>query len=433
MKQTPRIRNREVGTTLIEILVVIVVFLVGILAIAQIFPGGIRILNAARNNSMSLALARSTMEQLKSRPDVLPEAILPINMVNTGSIYEPFVEIFRTPTENAPTDTAIDGAGIAVDSGRAWQLVSGPNTFRRIIGETHKISAPKLLSPDPSSVTAFFGSLVSVEFGPIDHLNGSPVNANQMLVYGRDMYRRFVRDGVSDYANLKEYEYALEAANTTNAQLVFPATVAGIFRVNVTVTVNNAGDIYQKRITGALVPVAIDPSGYFIVRVDAVPGVISGGETLVSADVESMRIARVYRQLALADAFDPAEPFTYKLLNGRIGQLLFNPTLFGRYEERSGSSRQPYVARLDYDVRDWRILHEDLRVSESFPTWTPKVMKLAVPSLKTNTVVGADGLRAPSHAQVLAGQDAPNAGMEDVYVVNNTGVAGANTEVAHNM
>lgn len=433
MKQTPRIRIREVGTTLIEVLVVIVVFLVGILAIAQIFPGGIRILNSARNNSMALALARSSIEHLKSRPDVLPEYILPINMMNTGSVYEPFVEVTRLPSENAPTDIGIDNNGIGVDSGRAWQLVSGPNTFRRIIGETHKITAPRLLSPDPSSATAHFGSLITVEFGPIDHMNGAPVNASQLLVYGRDMYRRFVKDTPGDYQSLKEYEYAIEAINTPDATFVLPATIAGTFRMNFTVTVNNGGTVYQKRITGAIGSIAVDPSGYSFVRVDSIAGVLTGSETLVTAEVEGMQVARVYRQLAIADAFDPNEPFTYKLLNGRIGQLLFNPTLFGRYEERSGASRQPYVARLDYDVRDWRILHEDVRVSQSLPTWTPKVMKLSVPSLKTNSVAGPDGKRPPTHAQVLSGQDAPNAGMEDVYVVSNNDVANANTDVADNM
>ena len=41
--------RRRAGTSLIEVLVVIVVFMVGILAIAQIFPGGFKILAKTRD------------------------------------------------------------------------------------------------------------------------------------------------------------------------------------------------------------------------------------------------------------------------------------------------------------------------------------------------------------------------------------------------
>ncbi|MCE2766301.1 MAG: hypothetical protein LW628_05210 [Fimbriimonadaceae bacterium] len=50
------VRRGLLGTTLIEVLVTIVVFLVGILAIAQIFPGGVKILNRTRNTFFLAAL-----------------------------------------------------------------------------------------------------------------------------------------------------------------------------------------------------------------------------------------------------------------------------------------------------------------------------------------------------------------------------------------
>ncbi|MEI7984593.1 MAG: hypothetical protein WCI55_03110 [Armatimonadota bacterium] len=424
--------NRFGGTTLIEILVVIVVFLVGILAIAQIFPGGIKILNKGRNNSIAIGLLRSNQELLKSRPDVLPGEVVPIRMTLVGPIYVPVEDPTWLPTEYSPAVTAILPNGTALEAGRAWQLVSGANTTRRIIGETHKITAPKLLSPDGTSVTAPFGSLTLLEFGPIDHIGGVPL-PNQLSVYGRDMYRRVAKNA-TDYQGMRDYEYGVMGMNSSAAEIAFPAAVSGTYRVSITANIINAGSIFTRRLNGVSVNIAATPGGYAVVPVsDPLIGILGPGDNLISVEVDSLKIAHMFTQLAPATAFDANDLFQYKVLNGRIGELLFNPKLFGKYEERAGSTRQPYVARIDYDVRDWRILHEDFRVSTSAPAGLPKVLKLAIPSLRTNSVPGPDGLSAPSHAAIIAGSDSPNAGMEDVFVVNNTTVPGANTTDADNM
>ena len=424
--------TRLSGTTLIEVLVVIVVFLVGILAIAQIFPGGIKILNHSRNNSMAIALERSQLELLKSRPDVVPGEVVPIRMTLIAGVYVPVEDPTWLPTQYTPAATGIDANGIATGTGRAWQLVSGANTTRRVIGETHKITAPKLLSPDGTSVTAPFGSLALLEFGPIDHIGGVQL-PGQLNVYGRDMYRRVANLVPDDYQNIRDYEYGVRNMASPVAEIAFPAAVAGNYRISITATINNAGNVFTRRLNGQTVSIAATPGGFAVVPVSAIPGVLTAGETLVGVEVDSLKIAHLFTQLAAATAFDVNDLFQYKVLNGRVGELLFNPNMFGKYEERAGTTRQPYVARVDYDVRDWRILHEDFRISTSSPAGLPKVLKLAIPSLRTNSVRQADGLSAPSHATVIAGADAPNAGMEDVFVVNNTAVPGANTVGADNM
>jgi type II secretory pathway pseudopilin PulG len=431
MSSPARNVNRFAGTTLIEILVVIVVFLVGILAIAQIFPGGIKILNKSRNNSMAIGLLRSQQELLKSRPDVIPGEVVPIRMTLIAGVYVPVEDPTWLPTEYSPGVTAILANGVALEAGRAWQLVSGANTTRRIIGETHKIPAPKLLSPDGTSVTAPFGSLCLVEFGPIDHIGGVQL-PGQLNVYGRDMYRR-VAKSAADYQGMRDYEYGVMNMSTSAAEIAFPAQVAGTYRMSITVTVNNAGAIYTRRLNGQPVTIAATPGGFAVVAVSAIPGVLLAGENLVGVEADSLKIAHMFTQLAPAAAFDANDLFQYKVLNGRIGELLFNPKLFGKYEERAGATRQPYVARIDYDVRDWRVLHEDFRISTSSPAGLAKTLKLAIPSLRTNSVPQADGLSAPSHDAIIAGSDSPNSGMEDVFVVNNLAVAGANTKDADNL
>ena len=428
--------SRFGGTTLIEVLVVIVVFLVGILAIAQIFPGGIKILNHSRNNSMAIGILRSNQELLKSRPDVVPGEVVPIRMTLIFGVYVPVQDPTWLPTEYTPACTGIDINGIALGTGRVWQLVSGANTTRRIIGETHKITAPKLLSPDGTSVTAPFGSLSLLEFGPIDH-NGGVQQPGQLNVYGRDMFRRDAKvlppAPTNDYQGLRDYEYSVSKTESSTAEIAFPANVSGTYRISITATINSSGAIFTRRLNGAAISIAATPGGYAVVPVSAIPGVMQVGENLVGVESDSLKIAHMFTQIAPATAFSGNDLFQYKVLNGRVGELLFNPGLFGKYEERAGTTRQPYIARIDYDVRDWRILHEDFRISTSSPAGLPKVLKLAIPSLRTNSVPQSDGRPAPSHATVIAGADYPNAGMEDVFVVNNTQVPGANTTDADNM
>jgi type II secretory pathway pseudopilin PulG len=428
-------RRRFSGTTLVEILVVIVVFLVGILAIAQIFPGGLKILARTRNSSMALALARSQIEAYKARPDLLPEQILPISYVNNLGVYTPVDDSTRLPNEYAPPSTAVEQDGTATDAGRPWQLVSGANAVRRIIGETHTIPAPRLLSPNASVVTAPFGSLVTLELGPMDHNAGVPVvdtsGNSRLQVYGRDMYRREIR-GATDLQGIRDYEFGTNALESAAAQIVFPARFDGRYRVSATFYVDVAGTTVRRHVNSAIVNIVTNPATYVSVPFSTIPGVLNPGESLIGVEANSLRVAQLYTQIALTDAFDITRPYTYKVINARIGQLLFNRALFGKYEERAGAKRQSVVARIDYDVRDWRILHEDFRVTQSFPAGLSKVIKLAIPSLKTNSVNGADAQTAPSHAQVIGGQDRPNASMEDVFIVNNTQVANANTVVADN-
>src|SRR5450432_4216945 len=81
------LKRRQAGTSLVEILVVIVVFLTGILAIVQIFPGGFRLLGTTRNNEIASQLGRSEQERLKGMSEQLPEQIVAVSyLFNAGQV-----------------------------------------------------------------------------------------------------------------------------------------------------------------------------------------------------------------------------------------------------------------------------------------------------------------------------------------------------------
>src|SRR5690349_16953781 len=107
--------RRTTGTSLIEILVVIVVFLVGILAIVQIFPGGFRLLGLTRNQAMAVQLSRSEIERLKGRTDQLPEMVLPVLRLYTATDVIITADQNRRPNDLGPYGATMDSTGTLFD------------------------------------------------------------------------------------------------------------------------------------------------------------------------------------------------------------------------------------------------------------------------------------------------------------------------------
>jgi hypothetical protein len=125
-----------VGTTLVEVLVVIVILLVGILAVVQVFPKGFLLLSLSRKSAQASALAREESERLKTRADLLPEMVLAVN----GSSIDSSV----LPSDLGPAGASVGEDGSLYDANNNlvgnWASHSGANRFRLIIGETHRVA-----------------------------------------------------------------------------------------------------------------------------------------------------------------------------------------------------------------------------------------------------------------------------------------------------
>ena len=434
------VRRGLLGTTLIEVLVTIVVFLVGILAIAQIFPGGVKILNRTRNTSMAVAMAKSQLEMMAAKPELVPEQILPLEIVNVGGVYTPVENPMHASTDFNPLTTGgISITGEALGTARNWQQVSGPNVFRRIVGEGHAIPTPRLLSTDLTSTTAQYGSLVTLELGPPDHRAGEAL-PGRFSVYSRDMSVRLVRSN-ADLANIRDYEFGVLNPSNGQAVIVFPARPTSYpssridaFRVSFSAIVQTATGTTVRKVKNEVYVIPADDNLYHALPIATFPPLnLVSGEALNAIDPNSVRISRVYNEILGTATFSPLDPYTFKTVNARVGMYLFNPAVSQQMEERVGVPRSVPLVRFDYDLRDWRILHEDFRISESSPSNLTKVVRLSMPSIATNSVAGSDARANPSHDQIVSGTDSPNSGMEDVYVANNNAVAGANTTNADNV
>jgi len=394
---------REAGTTLIEMLVVIVVFLVGILAIVQVFPKGFQILVWTRNESVATALARDQVEILKSRADQLPEAIIPGHYVKTSGGVD-----FISDANQSPNDLNLlgNGAGATVDSKGNFGLpivlyanpnlpnnvpandytrYMGANRTRHIIGEARIIPAPRMVG----STSGYYGGTIVLNFGPIEFVQ-DPVNplVNSVNVYGNDLTAHEGFPQVGDFHTDDEYfianpQDATIALDLPEGPINLPNGNANqstrIYTMSFSAYVTTGGSTVKRDFFGLNVTTpkaAPDANGVqplFQVNLSTlVPG-------LGSVDLSTLRVRRVFQQVAVGSVWENYEPYTCELVNPSLGVVLFSPYAFG--QTISGpTGRVPLQARIDYDVYDWSILREEFR----FPQGQLAQHQLAVGSIKVD-------------------------------------------------
>jgi len=367
------------------VLVVIVIFLVGILAIVQIFPYGFKILMSSRNSSVSSALARDLVERLKANADNNPEMIVPVTRAGGAWVVDP---AFNTNGYGVmgdrllPTGLLRNGASTV----GPWQYFSGPNAVRRVIGEGGRVPAPRMVGAS----NAYYGGLMVLQFGPIDYVPATGTDPANLSVYGNDLtaHQRDVDNG----ERWSDGEYFIANATNSGVTVRIPSGAsARRYHVSFSAYVQK-GTNYVKRDYVGLLPLDVpastpDPStGMYPLYSQPLAGLIS--DVLGTVDLNTLRVSRAFAELAPSASFSN-DPYEFKLIDNAVGVLLFNPVASSVYVS-GPNGRQPLAAKVDYDVYDWRILKEDFRLAPSGGT---QQHKLAVGSMKVWAEVGTDGLR----------------------------------------
>ncbi len=406
-------KRRQAGTSLVEILVVIVIFLIGILAVIQVFPGGFRLLLTTRSNSVATQMGRDEVERIKANPDLLPEEVLAVRYSGGVPVVDPGVD----PLSVAPQGDLISSTGILTNGGtdpRDWMYASGANVARRIIGEGQRVPAPRQVGNDN-------GGLMLLDHGPIDPGPTTWANYPNIVAYANDLSRSLgvPRDAVpsapvsgwnvsvpggSNVANaqwvatpisLAPFEFFVVDASTPNAGLLLPTDVHDrLYRVRVSATIATAGTYTRVDYVSlsVLVPAMADlqtQQKYPLVLVNltnlltATPNAAPAGATVASAETDTIRVAPRYIPRTLPGW--SGDPFEVKILNPNLGVLLFSPAAREGVVSRPGGVTEPLLAKVDYDVLDWRVLHEDFRVTGN------ATMQLALQSLKVGANPGPDG------------------------------------------
>lgn len=443
-KVNQRTANRiAAGTSLIELLVVIVVFLVGILAMVQIFPGGFRILSGTRDTSISTTLGAAEMGRIRSNEDQMPEQVVPVMWTYAGvqngqNVYVGVLDPTRSEDDLGPEGPQIDPTGNVLDfSGNPvgpWQTSSGANNVRRIIGEGRTVPAPRQVGPE-------FGGMMLPIFGPIDHSTAG--STPDFLVYGNDMDKQEGTPEPTVQGQIvQRYQYYVDDSNPSNPTLYIPQnpTIQHSYKLSMTAYVNSGGQTIQRAFV-AMPPITVGGTAssnpYQAVQISTIPGVLQAGETLNSVDFDSIRLAILFDDISSASAgtgWDsnrnpdgtPENPFQYKLLDqpasnppppahsGMAGLVVVNPMAYGYNLQTAGGAKTVLEVRLDYDVSDWRILKEDFRI----PDTAPYQYQLRLTSLKHHNGYEPDATIFPGINVPLPNEQGSGPEYRDVYIMD---------------
>lgn len=455
--------NRRTGTTLIEILVVIVVFLVGILAIVQVFPPGLNILRTTRNNTMAAQLGEAEAVRILSRSGQLAEMIVTVTYRTTGTGNNVIIDTSRNPNDlmppkdpgNAPGH--LDQNGFVLVGNQSvgnWQKVSGSNLVSRVIGESGVVPAPRQVP----GLANGFGGVYSLTFGPAYYFPvASGIGEDGVLqAYGNDFVRR-LGDREFNQPNPRgrprENEFFYVPASSTvpgefqdEDQIWLGPSVARKYRIAFSFSYMGTGgrvDQYDIIVQANLDPNNVPPyamvvNNYWLVSLkkliaekDIFGGTLFNPTNFRYAEYGSIRVQRVFQEVPATQAFNPNDPYEYKVLgtgvtgspNGFcIGTLLFNPSGFGTRVRSNQSSNEPLLARVDYTVYDWRLIKDEFRVPSSEivgAEMLPKQVKLTLNSIKSLGTSGPDtrpymgtGLQSPTLRTLSTGQT------EDVVMID---------------
>lgn len=359
---------------MVELLVVIVIFLVGILAVMQIFPRGLQIVSDTEKRSVATQLVRAQIDLLRADPTRIPEMILPTRYTFSGAQVIIEADVDRNPDDLGPYSQRIDANGNILDAGGNvlgnWAYLSGPNIQRRIIGEGGPVPAPR-------RVGARTGGVLALQFAPIVY---NPAYVSEFQVYGNNLVRR----GGAPGGRIREWEFFVEDADDTTATIyVLRDTVkTRNYRLAMTAYIDNGTSRFRREIIDTTISVAPGAAGYVGLALSGYAG-LQVGETFMSVEYGSIRLNRKFDAVV---AFS-ADPYEFQMLDETLGLMLFNPTGYNYMIPQPGGRRVPLTARVNYDVYDWRILREEFRISAAYPA----EQRLMVRNLKHKTSLDADG------------------------------------------
>ncbi len=367
-------RRSQRGTSLVEVLVVMVVLLVGIFTIVRMFPIGFTNLRRTENATMAYNLARGQVEWWKNNQEKLPDGVASLDptVVPLGTQLNPAV----IPDDLGPLQ--LPGNVALPPELQRPELWSDVNKTRRVLGEVTRI-------PAPTQTEQGLASLYFVSLPPLEWPQEAFSNPDKyVLIYGSDLIRVDVT-GLSDLekqgivTNLKAREYAVDYQQ---GALIFNGTgFPRQFRVSYSYPTPQG----LRTATGEIIDVPRRPRG-FAIEVPLKFAVRNPGPNQNAVEPLSERVARKFRNVGRAPF--TADEYEYRTLvpsggpysaavQQVTGGLVFNPAGHRAYE-RSAQGVQPLLARIDYTVADWHVLHEDKVVPDN----APYSVKLALPFIK---------------------------------------------------
>ncbi len=400
-RSQPRpVRQTTAGTSLVEVLVVLVIILLGVFTVIQIFPIGFGTLRATGNRSFANRLAQQEIERVRSESANLPQGVL-FSVFDANGV--PGVSFVKNedPDNLAPYDPSFTNANNP--------YFADVNKFRYIKGEPIKV-------PLPTTNAYGSGSVYTLKYGPIymDQAVGNPNSVPDASTIGQfNSYLRVAggpmtaypvesNNGTESTRNAGRFlrtpqSYAIDYGEDNGAAYILfsPSPRDRIFTITYTYSTNDASDTATG---GSTISTEITiPANEFVWRL--VPGLPSGA----SMDPRSETVQRNFERVAATANWDTGDPYQYKLISANLGQsglnasfanfgvVAFNPS-GATYSEQTPYGQQAFTAYVDYAVLDWHILRDDREVPSVFADASGAVpVRTTVPGIKRYNTEEYDG------------------------------------------
>lgn len=329
------------GTTLVEILVVMVVLLVGIMTVITMFPTGFRVVRAAESQTIATKLAQAEVERWKNMPGNLPDAILPLDFSNA----------IINDQDPGP---GFEGMMPTTVTGQYYPGNAG--NFRWVRNETTPIPVGSYFQTGGG---ALYGSRYNLAFAPIEvELDpGKPGQYLGLSVKSGDLQRR-VGDS-QDRIFLRRGQYGVDyTLGTSGTQPCFYVCFSydqdpsHIYHVSYSYTVSATSPASDTQYLST-VDQTVNPSatGDWV----AVPITAPAGYDVESVEEGSDSCARGFMQVVNNWSNDPYE---FTLADSILGIVAFNPLAHNALE-RTARGVRAVTARIDYRIYDPRIIREE--------------------------------------------------------------------------
>lgn len=346
------------GTSLVEVLVVMVVLAVGILTVIQMFPAGFSALKAAESQTIATRLAQQELERWKSMAANLPDGIVPVD--ESGNVI-------NNQDPGPPFEGVIENSDGSFSRGNALNV-------RQVCGE---ITPIPMASRFQAGGATHFGSKYALGFGPIDLRRDPATGDLQNLSIKSSDLGRVTGDADSPPPYLRPGRYAidyeLEQGQDYNGQLVFhvafpkdPAVQGRKYYISYSYSVSDPPgsepEIYsvvsQSVRRSSEVDVSGDDGDWIEVPVDTT-GISSSAE-IISVERYSDSCARGFTENPTGNW---GSPYEFYVADSLLGIVAFNPAGHGLYEYTARGVK-PIIARIDYQIYDLRVIREERVIPE---------------------------------------------------------------------
>ena len=323
-------KRRNSGLSLIEVLIAMAIFVIGILAVLRIFPKSLGIITTNRDRAEAVRLAQARLEELRADEERLPDAILPAGLptqTNPALGDFGFLRLGAGVDANRPYDfTAIAGAN-------GWTDVNDPQALYRYLAASRLVVGERALVPR--------GTANGVEptytlMGPIDTAAGNLV----------EVFREFKDVDATD----------LRVTNTATGyqdRPVFAFMDGGIDSFTHQPAADRLLFELDARPRQLIVRYAYNDQGRPVwVQAPA-------GTTLLAATAGTPQ--SLYQEIVLTNAnvIPGSVSVRQPLAHGGGSRFSFDDSAAGLGYVRVNTALAGEQVSLEYVARDWRLLHEE--------------------------------------------------------------------------